>query len=341
MTKSLIRIFIVLLIPTVISLYAYSSLKTFFFEAADSKNTAQIVIEVPSDGSFRGFCKDLEEKGIIKHWRVLDIISQVKGSDTQIQAGEYELSPSMTPQEIIAKLSSGDVLKRIVTIKEGMDLWDIAKEYSAKNLLAEDEFLTLVKDRSLLDRVDIKADSFEGYLFPETYQYSGKLNTINAIWRMLEEFHKNWSSEYNDRLAELNFTIHEIITLASIIEKESGNSEEQPIIASVFYNRLKNGMRLESDPTLVYGNKTYGGVVTNKHKNTESPYNTYKNYGLPPGPICNPGKTAIKAALYPAETDYIFFVADGKGGHVFTKTLREHNEAVRAYRAILKEKGLR
>ena len=335
MPKILLKIFLLLLIPIIVSIFTYSSLKSFFFEPVDPKNTEKILVELTPGTSFRDFCKELAAKGIIKHWRVLDIVSQVKASDKGIKAGEYEFSPSMSAQKILRKLTKGDVIKRVVTIKEGMTIWDVADELDKNNIVAADEFFRLANDKELLKRVDIEADSFEGYLFPETYHFSGKQTGINVIWRMLEEFHKNWDSKYNDRLKELGFTLHEIITLASVIEKESGQKAEQKTISSVFYNRLINGMRLESDPTLVYGLLDFDGVVLNKHKETDSPYNTYKNAGLPKGPICSPGKTAIEAALYPDKTEFLFFVADGNGGHVFSKTLKDHNEAVRNYRQIM------
>ena len=148
---------------------------------------------------------------------------------------------------------------------------------------------------------------------------------------MLEEGDKHWPSEFSDRANEINLSRHEITTLASIIEKESGNAEEQPLISSVFHNRLSNGMRLESDPTVIYGIKDFNGNLTRQDLHTPHPYNTYTNFGLPPGPICNPGETAIRASLYPKESPYLFFVANGKGSHVFSTTLQEHNEAVAKY----------
>ena len=155
---------------------------------------------------------------------------------------------------------------------------------------------------------------------------------------MYEQFLRNWLPEYNQQAKELNFTVHEIITLASIIEKESGQATEQATISSVFHNRLKNGMRLDSDPTLVYGLQDFDGVVLDKHKLTDSAYNTYKILGLPKGPIANPGKTAIEAALNPVESQYLYFVADAKGGHVFSTNLNDHINAVNAYRAALRSR---
>lgn len=340
MLGNVIRVFIVLLIPILVGFAVYKGLKSFFFEPAVPGSIQEFLVEVKPGSSFRSFCQELQEKGIIKNWRILDIISQVKKSDTQVKAGEYKLSPAMSPQEIIKKLSDGDVFKRIVTIKEGMDIWDVASAVDLAEVVSDDEFLVAVRKPDIIERFEIQAVSLEGYLFPETYYFSGKQGVVDVIWRMVDQFYGRWDESYNRRLQELGFTMQEILTLASIIEKESGNAKEQSLISSVFHNRLRNGMKLESDPTLVYGIKDYGGEVLNKHKEIDSPYNTYKNFGLPPGPICNPGEDAINAALYPEESEYLFFVADGNGGHRFSATLREHNEAVRQYRALMQQKKL-
>jgi UPF0755 protein len=148
---------------------------------------------------------------------------------------------------------------------------------------------------------------------------------------MLEQAEDKWLPEYSQRADEQQRTRHEILTLASIIEKESGNFEEQPIISSVFYNRLKEGMRLQSDPTVIYGIANFDGNLTRAHLETPGPYNTYMNFGFPPGPICNPGATAIHAALYPQETEYLYFVGDGQGHHIFSTNLKDHNDAVNKY----------
>ena len=148
---------------------------------------------------------------------------------------------------------------------------------------------------------------------------------------MLEEGEKRWIPEFTERADLLRMSRHEVLTFASIVEKESGNTSEQPLVSSVFHNRLQQGMRLQSDPTVIYGVPNFDGNLTKAHLETVTPYNTYTNPGLPPGPIANPGESAIRATLFPAQTNFLFFVADGKGGHVFSTTLAEHNEAVRRY----------
>lgn len=336
--KAVIKVLIILLIPALIAFFVYTRAERFFFEPYKPGDTSMQLVEIPSGSTFSAACKELASRGIIRNWRVLDIIYQLGKKSEKIKAGEYELSPGMTPQVILKKLIDGEVFKRILVVKEGFDIWQIAKAAEDARIISVADFLAVAQSKSLLERVSINADSFEGYLFPETYYFSGKQVPENVLWRMYEEFLKNWLPEYNDKAKALNFTIHEILTLASLIEKESGQAAEQPTISSVFHNRLRNGMRLESDPTLVYGLKDFNGVVLDKHKDIESPYNTYKNFGLPKGPIANPGKTAIEAALNPAVSDYLYFVADGKGGHVFSANLNDHINAVNAYRAGLRNR---
>ena len=341
MPKTIIRLLIVLGVPLLIGIVSFFYLRSFFLSPADSKSTKEVIVEVKPGSSFRSFCKKLSDEGIVNHWWALDFMSQIKKSDTQIQAGEYLLSPSMTPRQIMAKLSKGDVHKRIVLIREGEDLWQVAEALEAADVVKASSFIKSATDPDLLTRMEFDGASLEGYLFPETYYFSGQQSVINVIWRFVDEFNKNWPEAYDARIEELGFTmntVNEVLTLASIIEKESGNFKEQPRISAVFHNRLRSGIKLESDPTLVYGLRDFGGTVLNKHKDRETPYNTYRNFGLPPGPICNPGKTAIEAALYPLETEELFFVADGHGGHVFSKTLKEHNVAVRKYRNLIKER---
>lgn len=335
MLKSIIRLIIVLGIPCLISLWFYRYLHNYFFEPLDPTATDKVIVELKPGTTFRSFCKELEDQKILRSWRVLDIISQLKGRDTQIKAGEYEFSAKMTAQEILQKLASGDVLKRILLVKEGVSIWNIGSALEEANIVNAQDFEATLTSTTLLEQAGIPAENFEGYLFPETYQFSGKQTPANVIWTMLAEFQKNWDPAWNERLKEINFTQHEIVTLASVIEKESGNHEEQPMISSVFHNRLKAGMKLQSDPTTVYDIPNFKGPILEGHLNRESPYNTYLNYGLPKGPICNPGLSAIKAALYPETSENLFFVANGRGGHVFSKTLREHNLAVQDYRAMI------
>jgi UPF0755 protein len=182
-----------------------------------------------------------------------------------------------------------------------------------------------------LKELGIAGTSLEGYLFPDTYQFPRNTSAKKIVVAMNDQLQKRWLPEWDDRLKQLSMTKHQALTLASIIEKESGGVAEQPVISSVFHNRLKKGMKLQADPTVIYGIPNFNGNITKEDLQTPTPYNTYVITGLPPGPIANPGVSAIKAALYPVTTNYLYFVANGQGGHIFSETLDDHNELVNAY----------
>lgn len=319
-------------LPLALALAVYFYLYNIFLKPVDLSSTQSILIEIPAgQTSFRETFQALQDKGVIRSARGLNLLARIRGDDKRIKAGEYDLSPALAPREILNKFVSGDVVKRVVLVKEGASAFEVGAVIEAAGLASRAEFEHGVVDPVLLARAGIPSQSFEGYLFPETYYFSKPLTVKDIIWRMMEEGERRWKQEFSDRAAELSMTRHEILTLASIIQKESGKVDEQPIISSVFHNRLKEDMKLQSDPTVIYGIPNFDGNLTRAQLETPTPYNTYVNFGLPPGPIGNPGDSAIVAALYPATTSYLFFVADGTGKHVFSTTLDEHNTAVQKY----------
>ncbi|NLF25715.1 MAG: endolytic transglycosylase MltG [Deltaproteobacteria bacterium] len=331
LTRFTLRMIALLAIPVAVGVLTYAGIKQLFRVPVNPSSTEKVLVEVRPEKNFRVFSKELAEKGLIKHWRVLDVLARIRGKDTQIKAGEYELSAAMTPIEILHKLVAGDVFLRRVTVKEGTSIREIGKLLESAGLTSANEFDRAIYATPLLYKAGINAESFEGYLYPETYNFSRTDPVDHIIWRMMEQGEKQWPDEFTARADELNLSRHEILILASVIEKESGNASEAAMISSVFHNRLANGMKLQSDPTVIYGLKDFDGNLTKADLQNPHPYNTYVHYGLPPGPICNPGINAIRAALYPAETNFLFFVSDGTGKHVFSSTLKEHNEAVRRY----------
>jgi UPF0755 protein len=331
----LIKTLIALSIPLFIGAVTFFYLRGYL-EPVDSNNQEIVYFEVLPDQSFRSIARKLEVEGLIQHWRVVDVLSRMRGEDTKIKAGEYELFPAMSAKEIIAKLASGEIYRRVVVVKEGVSVWEIGSILQSAGLNAAAEFNDAMRNFEFLREAGIRAENFEGYLFPDTYYFSKSDSIRSIIWRMLERGDQLWDIQAMKQAEKLRMTRHEILTLASIIEKESGNVKEQNRVSSVFHNRLGHGMKLQSDPTVVYGIPDYRGVITHEMLLRVHPYNTYINFGLPPGPICNPGETAIKAALNPADTRFLYFVADGKGGHVFSKNLDEHNQAVQRYRSAMK-----
>lgn len=320
-------------IPVIVCAYGTTRFLNYtFLSALNPSDSTVRLFEVAHGSSGKEIAKQLEKQGFIRHRWAVSYLSALKGSDRAIQAGEYELKPSMTPAEILQKLASGEMFVRRFTLKEGASMWEIGSLLQQagimKDKLTFEKFLT---DQSLLHELQLNDHSLEGYLFPDTYSFSRGTSPKVIISKMYENFNKKWDPSWDQRLKELNMSKHDIVTLASIIEKESGNSEEQPLISSVFHNRLQRRMRLQSDPTVIAGIPHFNGNLTKEDLMTPTPYNTYVIDGLPVGPIGNPGTTSLEAAINPAKTDYLFFVANGQGSHVFSATLDEHNKAVNLY----------
>ncbi len=281
--------------------------------------------------SFRSITADLQEKGLLKHPLKFRIIAGYQNVTTKIKAGEYRLSGTMSPTRILEHLSKGKVYMHRVTVPEGWNLREIARKMDKAGLCKKADFIHIATDPDFASKMGIAGQTVEGYLFPETYFFEKSVSAKDIISAMISRFNSVFSDSWKDRASELGFSVHETVTLASIIEKETGVAEERRIISSVFHNRLEKRMRLASDPTVIYGLGDFDGNLTRKDLKTKTPYNTYTNHGLPPGPIANPGRASLEAALYPADTDYLYFVARPDNTHHFSKTLAEHNRAVRKY----------
>ena len=244
---------------------------------------------------------------------------------------EYIIASNLSPGDILDKMVSGKVRLYKFTIPEGSNLNQIAEIIDSAGLANRQEFLQLANDTRFIENMGNGAVNLEGYLFPDTYFFPRNVAAERIIESMVDRLQSEITDDWRQRASEINFTMHEVITLASIIEKETGTAAERPIISSVFHNRLKKKMRLETDPTVIYGIKDFDGNLTRKHLETKTPYNTYRISGLPPGPIASPGRAAIEAALYPAKTSYLFFVSKKDGTHQFSTNLADHNRAIRKY----------
>ncbi len=273
----------------------------------------------------------LEQEKLISDALRFTILARLEKQDTRLKAGEYFLSTTMTPREILTQLVEGRVHLYRVTIPEGFNLIQIAKAVANAGLAPEAAFLAATRNRQTASKLGIDADTVEGYLFPDTYYFPSGLDSHTIIATMVKQFRIAFTPKWVARAEELNMSVHEVVTLASIIEKETGAPEERPLISSVFHNRLKRGMRLETDPTVIYAIPEFDGNLKRRHLETYTPYNTYKIKGLPPGPIASPGAAAMAAALFPAQTNYLYFVSKRDGTHQFSATIKEHNAAVRKY----------
>lgn len=250
-----------------------------------------------------------------------------------IKAGEYRVSPGMTPLAVLNTFTSGVSAAHPLTVREGENMYEIAEDLSSKGLTTREIFLTLCRDPAFIASLGFFGENLpstlEGYLFPDTYFFNRTLKAEDMLRSMVKHFFQFWSKAEDEKTAALKMTRHEVITLASMIEKETGATEERPMISSVFHNRLKVHMKLQSDPTTIYGMwENYHGKIHRSDLIAKNPYNTYFIPALPIGPIANPSREAIDAALNPVQSRYFFFVSHNNGTHEFTENYQQHNRAV-------------
>jgi UPF0755 protein len=237
----------------------------------------------------------------------------------------------MPPADILSRLLAGRVVLHAVTIPEGYTIGQIADVLAQQQITDRAEFVRLAKDKSFMKSLGVSAESVEGYLYPDTYRFARPTAAKDVIKTMVDQLGQVMTAEWQARAKDLHLTVHQVLTLASVIEKETGAGEERPQISSVFHNRLKKKIPLQSDPTVIYGLPNFDGNLHKKDLSNPSPYNTYRWAGLPPGPIASPGAQSIRAALYPVPSSYLFFVSRNDGTHQFSATLIEHNKAVEKY----------
>ncbi len=291
----------------------------------------EYIFTIKPGEDFDTVLKKLKAQKIIKNPLNLKLFAIIHGYDNKIRAGEYLISKGATPGAILKMMVSGKIYLRKFTIPEGFTIKQMAPVIEKAGLCKAEDFIKLATDPEFAQKQGINAPTLEGYLFPDTYFFAKNTDCRTIIKSMIRRFKDVFTAGWKKRAGELNMSIHEIVTLASIIEKETGIPGERPLISSVFHNRLKLKMPLQTDPTVIYGIKNFNGNLTKKDLETKSPYNTYKIKGLPPGPIASPGKESLKAALWPAKTKYLYFVAKGNKTHKFSQNLAAHNKAVKKY----------
>ena len=290
----------------------------------------QVRVVLPKGSGVRKIKTILGQKGLIKDDIRFLILARIVKEGKQLKAGEFQVPFGLTPYEVLCFLATAQPVQYKVTVPEGLTMSAIADIFARDHWIDSEKFLQLCHDKEFIHTLGLEADSLEGYLFPETYfLIKNGIDEKTVVRLMVRRFFQVW-----DHLAKpgnLSLSRHQLVTLASIVEKETGAAEERPRIASVFYNRLNRGMRLQSDPTTIYGIKDFNGNLTRADLRKATPYNTYVITGLPPGPICNPGQAALEAVLHPAETSFYYFVSKNNGTHYFSSSLKEHNKAVNTY----------
>lgn len=291
-------------------------------------------VQVTEGMSLKAIAGTLQKEGMIRNRIYFELIGRLQGFSRKVRVGYYGLHTNMSLWEVIDNLRKGRIIEYEVVVPEGYNLYQIGWTLSGTPLISEPhEFIDLVKNKRYVHSLGIEADTLEGYLFPDTYYLPKGIKLEDIPKKMVQRYKTVFSDSKRKRAQELGLTEQQIITLASIVEKEAKVDSERKLISAVYHNRLKLGMKLQADPTAVYGTKAWITKVTKEDLQRRSPYNTYLHKGLPPGPIANPGEGAILAALYPEDVDYLYFVAQGDGSHFFSKDFSSHEKAIGRYRS--------
>jgi UPF0755 protein len=301
-----------------------------------------VFIDVPRGASRRYVAYILKKNGVVRSKLAFEIYARRHPKRT-LQAGEYFFDHAMTGREVFWKLANGQVYQQPFTVREGETMFDIARELEAGKFMRAGDFLFAAGDPALIRDFAPGAQTLEGFLFPATYELPRHPAASELTAEMVHKFKEEWKSVASPAAGGPanegdHRAVNRIVTLASLVERETPKPEERPLVAGAFENRLRKGMRLQCDPTVIYGMERlgkYNGTLTGKDLSFDSLYNTYEHGGLPPGPIGNPGEASLRAALRPAETNYLYFVANTQGGHFFGATLAEHNKNVVKYRRLL------
>lgn len=307
------------------------SVTFYYLIFLDSYSKETSLIEIPKGSSLRKISTILDENKLIRNKTLFLIAAYLNGQANSLKAGEYEIPSGSSMESIVIKIAGGDVYLRQVTVPEGKSIRETADIMHKSGFADREEFLKLASDAEYAKELTGKnISSLEGYLFPDTYSFPKSVETKEVIETMVGNFNNVFENLTNEK--NIKLTDHQVVILASMIEKETGTDSERDNISAVFHNRLRIGMRLECDPTVIYGmGESYDGNIRKKDLRTKTPYNTYQIYGLPAGPIANPGKEALHAALNPSDVKYLFFVSKGDGSHYFSIDYRSHVNAVNKY----------
>ena len=291
-------------------------------------------VDIPSGSSTRAIGDRLVEAGVVRDPLTYRLSLWLSGRGRALKAGEYRFDQPMTPLDVLAKIARGDVYSIAVTFPEGLTIAEMAAIAESHGLGPASAFVAAGKDRALIRSLDPLAKNLEGYVFPETYRIGRHTDGAALVRLMVERFQHVFTPEWQRAAENAGLSIHQLVTLASLVEKETARADERPLVAAVYLNRFRIGMALQCDPTVIYALTLEGKYHGNLHKDDlsyDSPYNTYRYAGLPPGPIASPGKASLEAVLHPADVDYLYFVSRNDGSHEFAATLAEHNRNVQKF----------
>jgi UPF0755 protein len=298
--------------------------------ATVAPGNGEVIVVIPKGSGVRGIGTILAANGVLRNDIRYLLLVYISGLTTKLQAGEYSIPRGLTPPQVLRLLEEGRTLRHYVTVPEGLTVEQIATIFEKDGWINRERFLALAHDAQYIKTLGIEAPQLEGYLFPETYNLLRFETDEDSVIRMMvDRFLRVWAAIKPPELRGLNR--HELVILASVVEKETGAAEERQLIARVFLNRLARNMRLQSDPTVIYGIADFNGNLTKADLKRTSPYNTYVIPGLPAGPICNPGRAALEAVLHPVDSKALYFVSRNDGTHIFSTNLVDHNRAVKTF----------
>lgn len=290
-----------------------------------------VQVEVKGGEPFSHVAYKLNDDGVISSRTLFTLWARLWGLDRKLGSGRYRFELPVSAREVLNRLVLGRLAFHRVTIPEGLTIKEIAALLEKNGLVEKERFLEQTSNPETLSLFGLDHTGLEGYLFGDTYHFPPGASEADILKTMANQFRQVFTEAMEARARELGLTRHEVVTLASVIEKETGIDSERPLVSAVFHNRLKRAMPLQSDPTVIYGLKDFSGNLTRAHLRTKTPYNTYLIQGLPPAPICNPSSSSLRAALYPASVPYIYFVSKNDGYHFFSVTFEQHNQAVKIY----------
>lgn len=331
--KLLFFAFLVILI-----LAGASGYYALFLSSFNSVNKTPKQVVVDRGLSYRGILQKLVNEGIIKHPEPMLLLAYIYPNKANIKPGRYNIPPNLSPNACLDYLYTHKQDELTIRVPEGVRNEVVAKWIASEMDFSDEDFLKVCSDSSIIQKFNIHAENVQGYLLPDTYKIPWGLTARETLAFLLEKFQRFYGAKLQQKTKKSGMSTHEVLTLASIVEAESPLKKERPLIAGVYLNRLKKGMRLQADPTIQYALGGKPRRLLYKDLEIDSPYNTYKYKGLPPGPIGNPSKSAILAVLNPTEHNYFYFVATGNGGHYFSKTAAEHQRYVNKYRRIMRIK---
>lgn len=330
----------IVLLSVLVALLFFSTWFFIEFSLPQNRSGKGVVFEVEKGKGASSIAQSLKDKGVIKKkWPFL-LAYKIFFPGKSLKAGEYSLEPSFSTKDILKALTEGQIILHSITIPEGLTRLEIGNLLQSQKLCAAEDFVEASNNPQLISSLDKKASDLEGYLFPETYHFPRGTSGNEIVSTMVSQFKEIFNKEWTEKAHKMGLTVREVVTLASLIEKETSLSEERNLVSAVFHNRLKRRMKLDCDPTIIFVLKQEGkfqGRLHTKDMNYDSPYNTYLYPGLPPGPIANPGKESLQAALYPAKENYLYFVSKNDGSHTFSSNFQDHQKAVSQYQKRKKQ----